>query len=146
MTWTALKKGFSETPEQIMVKIDNFYKMHPGSATLNVIDVWEKVVDHPKPSKDADKSNLEVWKNAHWYLDGDFWFQMNEDEQLGFLEGYLWCLKTQVPDSTEIYSKSASSYRRKIDAFVKANPKLDKEAIAVTLHRFRDQDVVAAPK
>jgi len=146
MTWTAHKTGFSETPEQIMVKIDNFYKMHPGSATLNVIDVWEKVVDHPKPSKDADKSNLEVWKNAHWYLDGDFWFQMNEDEQLGFLEGYLWCLKTQVPDSTEIYSKSASSYRRKIDAFVKANPKLDKEAIAVTLHRFRDQDVVAAPK
>jgi hypothetical protein len=146
MTWTVHKTGFSETPEQIMDKIDSFYKTHPRSETLNVIDVWEKVVDHPKPSKAVDNSNPEVWKNAHWYLNGEWWRQGNEDEQLGFVEGYLWCLKTQVSAPTESYSGSASTYRRKIDAFVKANPKLGKEAVAVTLRRYRDQDAVTAPK
>ena len=146
LTWTAHKNGFNATPEQIMDKIDKFYKSHPGSANLKVIDVWQKVVDHPKASKDVDNSNPEVWKNAHWYLNGDWWGQVYEPEQLGFVEGYLWCLRTQVTAPTESYSRSASSYRRKIDAFVRANPKLGNEAVAVTLHRFRDQGVVAAPK
>jgi hypothetical protein len=145
MTWTAHKTGFSETPEQIMDKIDKFYKSHPESATLNVIDVWEKVADHSKPSKAMDKSNPEVWKNAHWYLNGGWWSQVYETEQLGFVEGYLWCLKTQVSDPTESYSKSASSYRRRIDAFVRSNPKLGKEAVAITLRRYRDEDAANAP-
>jgi hypothetical protein len=146
LTWTAHKKGFNATPEQIMDNIDKYYKTHPGSVNLNVIDVWEKVVNHPKPSKAVDKSNPEIWKNAHWYLNGGWWRQGNEDEQLGFVEGYLWCLKTQVSNPTESYSRSASFYRRKIDAFVRANPKMNSEAVAVTLHRFRDQDAVASPK
>jgi hypothetical protein len=145
MTWTAHKKGFNATPEQIMDKIDKYYKTHPGSASLSVIDVWQKVIDHPKVSN-ATPDPGETWSNAHWYLNGEWWRQGSEDEQLGFVEGYLWCLRTQVPASIESYSRSANYYRRKIDAFVSAHPKLGHEAIAATLHRFRDKDVVTAPK
>ncbi|MGP8271485.1 MAG: hypothetical protein ACLQLH_15570 [Terracidiphilus sp.] len=145
LTWTAHKKGFNSTPEQIMDKIDKYYITHPGSASLNVIDVWQKVADHSKASA-ATSDSGEIWKNPHWYLNGGWWGQVSETEQLGFVEGYLWCLRTQVPAPTESYSGIATSYRRKIDAFVRANPKLGNEAVAVTLHRFRDTDVMAAPK
>ena len=138
LTWTAHKKGFSSTPEQIMDKIDKYYKTHPGSASLNIIDVWQKVADHPKASM-ATSDSGETWKNAHWYLNGDWWLQVGEAEQLGFVEGYLWCLRTQVPAPTDSYSGSASSYRRRIDSFVRASPKQSKESVAVTLYRYRDR-------
>jgi len=145
LTWTAHKKGFNATPEQIMDKIDKYYKTHPGSASLSVIDVWQKVIDYSKTDK-ATSDPGETWSNTHWYLNDDWWGQIYEPEQLGFIEGYLWCLRTQVSAPTESYTRSASFYRRKIDAFVRANPKLSKESVADTLHRFRDKDVVVAPK
>ncbi|MGA3081640.1 MAG: hypothetical protein ABSD44_09685 [Terracidiphilus sp.] len=145
LTWTAHKKGFNATPEQIMDKIDKFYKSHSGSASLNVIDVWRKVGNEPEADEAAEGQG-ETWKNAHWYLNGDWWMQAGEAEQLGFVEGYLWCLRTQVPATTESYSGSADSYRRRIDAFVRAHPKQGNEAVAVTLRRYRDHEDATAPK
>jgi hypothetical protein len=145
LTWTAHKEGFNATPEQLSDKISKFYVAHPESVSLSIIDVWQKVTDNPKVSKGADRQG-ERWKNAHWYLNGDWWSQVSEAQQLGFVEGYLWCLKTQASTPTDSYSASASLYRRKIDAFVRANPKLGKEAVAITLRRYRDKDAVPAPK
>lgn len=138
MTWTIHKKGFNATPEQLLDKISNFYRVHSELASLSVIDVWRQVEDQPKAS-DGAESQGETWKNAHWYLNGNWWSQVGEVQQFGFVEGYLWCLRTQAPDRTEGYSGSIDSYLRRIDAFVKANPKQSKEAVAVTLRRFRDQ-------
>ena len=145
LTWTAHKKGFNATPEQLANKITKFYELHPESISSSVINVWQKVADQPKASN-GGKDEGEVWKNAHWYLNGDWWAQISEDQQLGFVEGYLWCLKTQVPTPTDSYSKPPDAYRRKIDAFVKANPKLGNEAVAVTLHRYRDRDAATSPQ
>jgi hypothetical protein len=145
LTWTAHRKGFNATPEQLDDRITKFYKAHPESFSLSIIDVWQKVADQPKASNRAEDHG-EAWKNAHWYLNGDWWSQVSKAQQLGFVEGYLWCLKTQVSAPTESYSGSASSYRRKIDAFVKANPKQGNEAVAITLRRYRDQDAVTASK
>jgi hypothetical protein len=145
LTWTAHKVGFNATPEQLSDRITKFYVAHPESVGLSVIDVWQKVTDKPKASNGADVKG-ERWKNAHWYLNGDWWSQVSEAQQLGFVEGYLSCLKTQVATPTESYSASAGSYRRKIDSFVRANPKQGKEAVAITLRRYRDQDSASAPK
>lgn len=145
MTWTAHKPGFSATPEQMTEKITAFYQTHPETMTLSVIDIWERVEDHSKPVKEKAES-AETWKNPHWYLNGEWWMQISEREQLGFVEGYLWCLRTQVRENGESYSHPAISYQQKIDAFVKANPKLGNEAVAVTLRRFRDKATIAAPK
>jgi hypothetical protein len=145
MTWTAHKPGFSATPEQMTEKITRFYQAHPEAADLSVIDIWQRVEDHSNPVKEKDES-AETWKNPHWYLNGEWWMQISEREQLGFVEGYLWCLRTQVREDGESYSHPAISYQQKIDAFVKANPKLGNEAVAVTLRRFRDKATIAAPK
>jgi len=120
-----------------MDKITKFYKSHPESREKSIIDVWQEVTNRPKSGSDRGTGG-EIWTNPHWYLNGDWWSQLNEDEQLGFVEGYLFCLKTQINDSTERYSLPANSYRRKIDTFVKANPRRGKEAVAVTLRRFSD--------
>ena len=96
LTWNAHRRGFSETPSQVMDKIDRFYKSHPESASLDVIDVLQKVTAAPDTGNYAGGQG-EIWKNAHWYLNGDWWVQSSEAEQLGFVEGYLWCMRTQFP-------------------------------------------------
>jgi hypothetical protein len=145
MTWDAHKAGFNATPGQLIDRITNFYRTHPESADLTVIDVWQRVENRSKPIKDKSPS-AETWKNAHWYLNGDWWMQTSKRQQFGFVEGYLWCLRTQTQTSAESYSQSAISYQRKIDAFVRANPKLGNEAIATTLRRFRDRVQTAGPR
>jgi hypothetical protein len=144
MTWTAHQKGFNATPEQLMDRISKFYKSHPEEIDLSIVEAWQKVEDAPKAMSGADGQG-ETWKNPHWYLNGDWWGQLGETEQLGFVDGYLWCLRTQIQAPIETYSLRASSYRRRISAFVMAHPKLGKEPVAVTLRRYKDHDAGTAP-
>ena len=138
MTWTAHKKGFNATPEQLTDRITKFYASHPDGASLSIIDVWRRLDDQPQPSTRAEGQG-ETWKNAHWYLNGDWWSQVSKTQQFGFVEGYLWCLRTQVSAPTEraLRVRFCTFFRRKIDAFVRANPKQGNEAVAITLHRYR---------
>ena len=147
LTWTAHKKGFNATPEQLVDKITRFYKKHPESAGLNVVDVWKKMWTKAPPPAAAGQPG-ETWKNAHWYLDGFWWLDETPDQRQGFIEGYLWCMKTQVPAPSETYSKEASFYVEKIDAFAKANAdsKTDREKIALILRRYKDKETAAPPK
>ena len=139
MTWTAHRKGFNATPEQLMGRVSKFYEMHPDSVDLSVVDVWQRIEGAFPTSGVPGVEGGERWKNAHWYLNDDWWIQSSEDEQLGFVEGYLWCMKTEVPAPAEGYSGTAASYRRRIEAFAKAHPKQGKEAVAMTLRRYRDR-------
>jgi len=143
MTWTVHKRGFNQTPEQLMSRITKYYATHRAAAGLNVIEVWQKLNSESKSYPNADGEG-EVWKNAHWYLNGDWWMQSREDQQLGFVEGYLWCMKTQASASTDSYSESPRAYWRKINAFVNAHPKMGTESVAVTLQRFRDQGTTSS--
>ena len=145
MTWTVHKKGFSQTPEQLMERISKYYKTHRDAAGLSVVEVWIKLDAQGQFDMGPDDKGGEIWKNAHWYLNGEWWTQSSEDQQLGFVEGYLWCMKTQAPASTDSYSASPKTYQQKINAFVNAHPKLGNESVAVTLRRFRDQERVPSP-
>jgi hypothetical protein len=143
LTWTAHEKGFNSTPEQLVDKIAKFYKEHPESADLSVVAVWKKLWDKMPPSAAAAQPG-ETWKNAHWYLDGFWWMDDTPDQKQGFVEGYLWCMKTHVPASTERYSKPASFYVEKIDGFTRANAetKANREKDAVILRRYKDPSAV----
>src|SRR5208282_4310577 len=98
LTWKAHKKSFSGTLEQLPDKITAFYKSHPESASLSVVEVGRRVAAELPPVKTTDG---EVYTNPHGFLDGTWWAQGGEAEDRGFLEGYLWCLRTYVPQSTE---------------------------------------------
>jgi hypothetical protein len=145
LTWTAHRSGFNATPEQLMDTITKFYKLHPESLDKSVVDVWQMIGYQPKSNQTAGYVG-EKWKNPHWYLNGDWWTQVSEAQQLGFVEGYLYCLKTKIPTATGTYSGSASVYRTKIDAFIRAHPKQGKESVAITLRRYRDKTNVTPPK
>ena len=144
MTWEAHKSGFNSTPEQVADRITRYYRSHRSPSDLDVSEVWQRVAGqlNGQPRK---TSGGEDWKNPHWYLNGDWWGQIDEDEELGYVEGYLWCTRTQVPTPHDSCSKSSAIYRNKIDAFVRANPKLGNEAVADILRRFRDKSGVAKP-
>jgi hypothetical protein len=144
MTWEAHKSGFNSTAEQMADRITRYYRSHRSPSDLDVSDVWKRVTG-PVNSQPRAEGSGEVWKNPHWYLNGDWWAQIDEVEELGYVEGYLWCTRTQVPTPHDSYSKPSIIYRNKIDAFVKANPKLGAEAVADTLRRFRDKSGVAKP-
>jgi hypothetical protein len=138
LTWTAHEKGFNATPEQVADKISKFYKAHPESASLTVVEVWEKVAPQPKTTKTPETQG-ETWKNAHWYLNGDWWGQISRSEEEGYLKGYIWCMDNRVVPKTDSYSQSVSFYQKKIDAYIEAHPKAGNEAVALILHRYRDK-------
>jgi hypothetical protein len=136
MTWEAHKQGYSATPEQLDDKITAFYSANPGSKSATVLEAWRRV--SPSLTQALAPKGGETWNNPHWYLNGDWWAQSAQTEQIGFVEGYLWCIRTQVEGPHPSYSKPASFYREKINAFLTANPKLGNEAVAKTLARFKD--------
>jgi hypothetical protein len=136
MTWEAHKKGYSATPEQIADKISKFYEANPGSNRLSVLEAWRRVSSSEKQMP-APKGG-ETWTNPHWYLNGEWWVQEAQTEQIGFVEGYLWCIRTWVEGPHASYSKSDNFYWEKINAFVATHPKLGNEAVATTIARFKD--------
>src|ERR1022692_1739427 len=139
LTWTAHEEGFSGTPEQLADKISKFYKAHPEAANLAVVDVGKKVAVQPKATK-SPESQGETWKNAHWYLNGLWWRGGTLLEEKGYLQGYLWCMNNRVDPKTDSYSRPVSYYQKKIDAYIKAHPNSDDEAVANILHRYRDKN------
>ncbi len=147
LTWTTHKKGFNATPEQLVDKITKFYEEHPQSAELSVVDVWQKLWSKAPPSAAAAQPG-ETWRNAHWYLDGFWWLDETPDQKQGFVEGYLWCMRTEVPAPSETYSKPVNFYVEKIDAFTRANAdsKADREKVALILKRYKDKEPATAPK
>jgi hypothetical protein len=144
MTWEVHKIGFNSTPVQMTDRITGYYMSHSSASALNVADVWQRLAD-PQSTQPRKASGGEEWKNAHWYLNGDWWGQIDEDEEVGYVEGYLWCVHSKLPTPHDSYSKSPIIYRDEIDAFVRAHPKLGREAVADTLRRFRDKPGIAMP-
>jgi hypothetical protein len=81
-------------------------------------------------------------------MDGFWWTDETPDQKLGFIEGYLWCMRTHVPAPAERYSRSASFYVEKIDGFTRANgySKANREKVALILKRYQDKKPAATPK
>lgn len=139
--WPKNQRAFGGTWAQMNDAITKFYADHPESQQLSVVEVWKRVIAQSNRKTTADSNNAETWKNPHWYFDGFWWLDATEDERQGFVEGYLWCIRTHVPDSQDRYSKPVTFYVEKIDAFARANAnsKADREKIASILQRYRDK-------
>jgi hypothetical protein len=143
LTWTAHETGFNATPEQLTDKVTKFYEENPGLKELPVIDVWRKIWEKMTTNA-ASPQPGETWKNPHWYLDGFWWLEESPEQKQGYIEGYLWCLRTRVPEQSQKYPRSVSFYVDRIDGFTKTNAssEADREKVALILARFQN----AAPK
>ena len=139
MTWSAHEKGFNATPEQLVDEITRFYKENPSSTNATIVDAWRIII---KKSSRNPSPQGETWRNPHWYLDGFWWKEASGAERVGFVEGYLWCMRTYVCTATEIYSKPVSFYLEKINASVAENgsSKANRDAVALILRRYGDPE------
>jgi hypothetical protein len=138
LLWVAHKKWVTNSrPELDEKEITLYYKSNSLDTKQPVIDTWRKtLLKSPPPSPASDG---EVWKKPHGYYNGEFWREGSESSNRGFLEGYLWCLRTCVAQPSETYSKSIDYYWTRIWDYLDAHPKTAyKEAIADILSRFRD--------
>jgi len=147
LTWSAHITGFNATPEQLTDKITKFYKEHPESSDVTVVDVWRRTAEKPSTGS-RPTLHGETWNNPHWYLDGFWWRAETSEGKKGFVEGYLWCMRTHVSVSSETYSKSVNFYAERIDAFVDSNgaSKANREAVATIFRRYRDKASSATEK
>jgi hypothetical protein len=104
----------------------------------SVVEAWQRVAPQRKATKTPEPQG-EIWKNAHWYLDGDWWGGISDVEEEGYLEGHLWCMDNRVVPKVDSDSRSVIFYQQKIDAYLKVHPKAGSEAVALILNRFRDK-------
>jgi hypothetical protein len=133
----AHQKWITRSVEWAVHKITEYYKTHPASQTTPVPEVWHKVIS-ASPRESPPKGG-EVFTNPHGYYDGQYWREGDDSEHKGFLEGYFFCLRTDVKSATESYSQPVSYYVDKIDVYLKTHPKGDNQAIATILSHFRDK-------
>jgi hypothetical protein len=125
-------------PEMDQESITLHYKTNPKDVHASVADVWRKTAS--KSTRPKPVPGSEVYTNPHGYFDGEFWREGSELANRGFLEGYLWCIRTCVKEPTETYSQSIDYYWTEIWDYLRAHPKTAyNEAIADILSRFRDR-------
>ena len=118
-------------------EITRYFETHPSEKTMPVIDVWRKLAEG-LTSKNPSEGG-ETWKNAHWYLNGLWWHQTSELEHIGYLKGYLRCMRTHTESPLQTYSRPVTYYLNQIDTYVTTYPKADNEAIANILSRLQDK-------
>ena len=138
LQWTAHVAWLTHSIQGLDQKITQYYKGRPADRATLVTEVWRKLVSETKPSKPAPGG--EVYTNPHGFLDGTWWVQSSEAQQLGFLEGYLWCMRTCVEKPVQHYSHSASYYADRIGEYILSHRKTAyNEAIADILSHFCDR-------
>ena len=141
LTWVAHEEGFNGTADQLQGRITAYYKKHPEQQSMLVTEVWSevwaKLGKNVKPSKQP--SGGETWSNAHWYLDGNWWGQGSTDEEKGFIEGFLWSMRSRVKDGAGNYPLPNSHYFSKVDQCIRNHPDSGNKPVAVILTRFRAQ-------
>jgi hypothetical protein len=135
LVWTVHDLNFSETSSQVAPRINKYYQDHPTQRSLNVLEVWQRT--EPKAPQPKAPTGGETWKNPHWYLNGGWWQQSSRDEQLGFVEGYLWCIRIKVKPQRQSYLQPADYYAGKISEYVKSHDHAVDEAIADILARYQ---------
>jgi hypothetical protein len=121
--------------------VTKYYLDHPSQRALNVLVVWQK--SEPKGPQPKPPSGGETWANPHWYLNGGWWQTSRRGEREGFLEGYLWCMRTRVKPPRPNYSQPVNYYVDKISEYIKTHDAYEK-SIASILARYQDKRVNAS--
>ncbi len=121
-------------------KIGQYYKTHPNDRSVAVSTIWQKVSTQGPPATPRPAGG-EVYTNPHGYYDGEFWREGSELANRGFLEGYIWCMRTCVKEPADTYSRSIDYYFDKIWDYIEKHPGTAKynEPIATILSRFHDR-------
>ena len=137
LVWSAHVKGFWGSSDAFDDFVTKFYETHPTEKKLPVVEAWRGATARTRPPEDTPGG--EVWTNPHGFLNGSWYRQSSYDERIGFLEGYIGCLRTYVKEPTESYSRQPGYYDDNIWDYIDTHPKAYNEPIATMLARYRDK-------
>lgn len=122
----------------------NFYQKNPSLLTKPVLQALEQF---DSTEGEGRPSGGQGWSHVpHAYWDGLWWKGSSRSERLGFVEGYISCLKERPGRPPTVFSKPPGEYVRRIsewykldDATHSIDPVREEEKIANVLLRFADK-------
>ena len=124
------------TSNDYVKAVTAYYTDHQDLAAIAVTVVLQNL-DHTGKPRTVPKGG-EHWKEAHGYYDGLWWRQSSENEQLGYVQGYLACYRRLLVASPTTFSKPPNAYWSLMNAYITQNPKSDDEKLANILKRYAD--------
>jgi hypothetical protein len=130
--------------------ITKFYEGSPSRLSEPVPKVFYRFRNHPGEKTTA--TDGQPIKGRHGFYDGTYWKQISalggKAEQLGFVQGYLWCHVRLSRDRGGVFSRPPSEYVALITrwyGFVEDTGDIDAKRepakIADVLFKFRDQEL-----
>jgi len=140
---------FPQAFETLRRNISEYYQNHPSATDQSVGDILLQVADHAKKpaalleqktGAASPREVPEVWTPSEFFT-GQYWVQVDDEERLGHIEGYLWCHEHLVKRRTGVFSKPAVKYREMITDWYFDDPTGDRmrRPISKALYLFRDR-------
>ena len=136
LEWVIHAKWFSRDLPDLEARIDRYYKVNETNRSMLVTAVWQRVLAQAPPT--PPKRGGEVWNNPHGYYNGSWYRQGSHSQRLGYLQGYIGCLRTYVKQPKETYSRPPDYYDNHIWDYIEAR-KAYNEPVANILARYSDQ-------
>jgi hypothetical protein len=103
-------------------KVSDYYEQNPSARDTAVGDVLVRVAAaSAKPAEKAEKSGknegppgtAEISPQPGFF-NGEYWIQAGPEQQLGYIEGYLWCHRHRPSHRRGQFSKSPADYREMV--------------------------------
>jgi hypothetical protein len=92
-----------------------------------VADAFDRF--HDRPGEKERGGDGEPIKGRHGFYDGTYWKAMGgihrNQEQVGFIEGYLWCHAHLSGNKGGVFSKAPADYARMITQWYGLNEETD---------------------
>lgn len=139
-------------PDRYLTKSYQKYEQSLSAAYADSANLQRSLSDvihslRDKPGDSDQSVGGQPARGEHWGNDGLYWRQASNDghdEQLGFVEGYLFCHDKLARNKGGVFSNSPDQYRRLITAWYKfdeqtdeIDPKREPVAIADVLFKVR---------
>jgi hypothetical protein len=119
--------------------VDRYYQKNPSEASTPASLVMDKLniaspISQPRrPGKSPAPA-----KTPHGIVDGTWWRSATGDEQLGYVEGYLFCRVQTRSTKPSHFSKRALDYVQITSTYYADDVKHEAEKLADVLSRFAD--------